>query len=82
MTADPHDVTLELERLRGSVESGFARLDGRLDLLAQRDDQTDKRLDEHDRRLDTLERARWPLPSLAALVGAAGCALSVWQLTR
>jgi hypothetical protein len=78
---DPHDVTLELERLRGSVESGFARLD-LLDLLAQRDDQTEKQLGDHERRLAALERARWPLPSLAALAGAAGCLLSTWQLIR
>lgn len=80
MTDDSPDVTLELERLRGSVEAGFARLDGRLDILAQRDDQTDKALDDHKRRLAALERARWPLPSLAILAGAAGCALSAWQL--
>ena len=79
---DSHDVTLELERLRGAVDSGFARLDGRLDLLAQRDDQTDKQLADHEQRLAALERARWPLPSLAVLVGAAGCALSAWQLIR
>ncbi|WP_158506260.1 MULTISPECIES: hypothetical protein [Streptomyces] len=29
-------------------------------------------------RLDALERARWPLPSVAALAGAGGLALSVW----
>ncbi|MGW8374251.1 hypothetical protein [Streptomyces sp. ODS28] len=79
---DPRDVALELERLRGAVESGFARIDGRLDLLAQRDDQTDKQLDDHEQRLAALERARWPLPSLAVLVGAAGCVLSAWQLIR
>ena len=79
---DSRDVTLELERLRGAVESGFARLDGRLDLNAQRHDQTDKQLTDHDERLDQLERARWPLPSLACLVAAAGCALSAWQLTH
>ncbi|MCX5446013.1 hypothetical protein [Streptomyces nigrescens] len=76
------DVALELERLRGTVESGFARLDGRLDLLAQRDDQTDKTLADHEQRLATLERSRWPLPSLAVLIGGAGCALSAWQLVR
>ncbi|MFE6742356.1 hypothetical protein [Streptomyces tubercidicus] len=76
------DVALELERLRGTVEAGFARLDGRLDLLAQRDDQTDKTLADHEQRLTTLERTRWPLPSLAVLIGGAGCALSAWQLIR
>ncbi|MCL6302943.1 hypothetical protein [Streptomyces kronopolitis] len=76
------DVALELERLRGTVEAGFARLDGRLDLLAQRDDQTDKTLVDHEQRLAALERSRWPLPSLAVLIGGAGCALSAWQLIR
>ncbi|MFI2260616.1 hypothetical protein [Streptomyces tubercidicus] len=76
------DVALELERLRGTVEAGFARLDGRLDLLAQRDDQTDKTLADHEQRLTTLERSRWPLPSLAVLIGGASCALSAWQLIR
>ncbi|MFI2037620.1 hypothetical protein ACH470_23675 [Streptomyces bottropensis] len=29
-------------------------------------------------RLDALERARWPLPSVAALVALVGLALSLW----
>ncbi|MGC0205213.1 hypothetical protein [Streptomyces levis] len=33
----------------------------------------------NDARLDALERARWPLPSVAALVAVFGLALSVWQ---
>ncbi|MGY4988920.1 hypothetical protein [Streptomyces nigrescens] len=76
------DVALELERLRGTVEAGFARLDGRLDLLAQRDDQTDKTLDDHEQRLTALERARWPLPSIAALVAVAALAMSAWEITH
>ncbi|MBL1095168.1 hypothetical protein JK363_00475 [Streptomyces sp. 205] len=74
------DVALELARLHSSVEAGFARLDGRLDLLTQKDDQTDKALADHEQRLAALERARWPLPSLAVIIGGAGCALSAWQL--
>lgn len=31
-------------------------------------------------RLDALERARWPLPSVAALVALTGLTLSLWQL--
>ncbi|MFF4701239.1 hypothetical protein [Streptomyces chattanoogensis] len=76
------DVALELERLRGTVEAGFARLDGRLDLLTQKDDQADKTLDDHEQRLTALERARWPVPSIAVAIGGAGCALSAWQLIR
>lgn len=78
----PSDVALELERLRGAVEAGFARLDGRLDLLAQRHDQTDERLDELEARVDELERRRWPLPSVGALVGLAGLALATLAQLR
>ncbi|MEU2790599.1 MULTISPECIES: hypothetical protein [unclassified Streptomyces] len=62
-------VVVELERLRGTVEAGFARADGSLALLVQRSDQTDKQLADHEARLDALERIRWPLPSVAALTG-------------
>ncbi|AMS01581.1 hypothetical protein SVEN_2880 [Streptomyces venezuelae ATCC 10712] len=72
-------VALELEKLRGTMEAGFARTDGSLALLVQRGDQTDKRLDDHDSRLDTLERSRWPLPSLAVLVALAGL---IYQLVQ
>ncbi|MGW9305594.1 MULTISPECIES: hypothetical protein [Streptomyces] len=79
--SDPAAVALELERLRGTVEVGFARVDGSLALLVQRSDQSDRQLAEHETRLDTLERARWPLPSIAAVTAVTGVVLSVWQLT-
>lgn len=52
-----------------------ARVDGSLALLVQRGDQTDRQLADHESRLDTLERGRWPLPSIAPLVvrGASLC---------
>ncbi|MEU7163152.1 hypothetical protein AB0A70_00630 [Streptomyces morookaense] len=78
---DPAAVALELERLRAAVEVGFARVDGSLALLVQRSDQTDKQLADHETRLDELERARWPLPSLAALLAVAGLFVSIWQAT-
>ncbi|MFD7103123.1 hypothetical protein EYS09_27030 [Streptomyces kasugaensis] len=78
---DPAAVALELERLRRSVEVGFAKTDGALALLVQRSDQTDARLADHEQRLDGLERARWPIPSLAALVSLAALAVTLWQAT-
>ncbi|MCT2592729.1 hypothetical protein LHJ74_22915 [Streptomyces sp. N2-109] len=78
---DPATVALELERLRGTVEAGFARVDGGLALLVQRSDQSDKHLDEHDTRIGSLERARWPLASLAVLAALSGVVVTVWQLT-
>ncbi|WP_373466368.1 hypothetical protein [Streptomyces phaeochromogenes] len=62
------------------MAEGFARVDGALALLVQRGDQTDRQLADHDQRLGNLERSRWPLPSVAALVGVIGLALSLWQL--
>ncbi|WP_406353274.1 hypothetical protein [Streptomyces sp. NBC_00658] len=71
-----------LERLRGTVEVGFARIDGALALLVQRSDQTDERLDEFEARLDELERRRWPLPSIGALTGLAGLVLAALAQLR
>ncbi|MEU8568126.1 hypothetical protein AB0C51_07125 [Streptomyces pathocidini] len=71
----------ELERLRGSVEAGFTRVDGSLALLVQRSDQIDRQLADHETRLDDLERARCPLTGIATLTALAGLAFSAWQLT-
>ncbi|MET9733799.1 hypothetical protein ABZZ79_25045 [Streptomyces sp. NPDC006458] len=79
--SDPTTVALELERLRGAVEAGFARVDGSLALLVQRSDQTDRQLANHEERLDALERSRWPLASIGALAAVATAALTVWGLT-
>lgn len=73
------NVALELERLRGTCETGFTRVDGQLALLVQRGEQTDKKLDDLDARVDALERNRWPLPSIGALAGVAGLAVATWQ---
>ncbi|WP_053649586.1 MULTISPECIES: hypothetical protein [unclassified Streptomyces] len=75
----PGDVALELERLRSTVETGFARLDGSLALLVQRSDQSDARLADHEQRLDALEKNRWPLPSVLAMIAVIGLALTLWQ---
>ncbi|MFG2128305.1 hypothetical protein ACGFNV_10940 [Streptomyces sp. NPDC048751] len=74
-------VAVELERLRGTVEAGFARADGQLALLVQRSDQTDKQLADHEQRLDALERSRWPIASIGAVAAVATTAVAVWELT-
>jgi hypothetical protein len=90
-------VAVALAELRGTMAEGFATVNGSLALLAQRGDQTDRRLEDHERRLDAsergeterqkrdtarldaLERARWPIPSVAALVGVSGLVVSLWR---
>ncbi|MFD7918916.1 hypothetical protein ACFV3R_06820 [Streptomyces sp. NPDC059740] len=77
---DPAAVALELERLRGTVEAGFIRVDGSLALLVQRGDQTDKQLADHEARLDSLERTRWPMASIATLAAVASAVITTWDL--
>ncbi|MFD8611088.1 hypothetical protein [Streptomyces sp. NPDC059631] len=77
--SDPAAVAVELERLRGTMETGFARVDGSLALLVQRGDQTDRAVADHETRLGALERSRWPLPAVGALTGLGGLAVAVWQ---
>ncbi|MER5790081.1 hypothetical protein [Streptomyces sp. NPDC001980] len=82
--ADPNDpitVALELERLRGTLEAGFARVDGSLALLVQRSDQTDRQLADHEQRLDALERTRWPLASIGALAAVATVVVTALEIT-
>ncbi|AWZ06811.1 MULTISPECIES: hypothetical protein [unclassified Streptomyces] len=79
--SDALSVAVELERLRGTMEAGFARVDGSLALLVQRSDQTDRQLADHESRLDTLERARWPLASVTALAAVSAIAMTAWQIT-
>ncbi|MFJ4585337.1 hypothetical protein [Streptomyces echinatus] len=71
----PDSAAVALERLRSTVEVGFARIDGALALLVQRSDQTEGRLDDLENRVDELENRRWPLPSIGALVGLVGLML-------
>ncbi|MBC9714087.1 hypothetical protein H9Y04_16105 [Streptomyces sp. TRM66268-LWL] len=83
MTQPPppeQSVAVELERLRGTIGEGFARVDGALALLVQRGDQTDRQLADHDQRLDNLERSRWPLPSIGVLTGITGATAAVVTL--
>ncbi|MGJ5826711.1 hypothetical protein [Streptomyces ossamyceticus] len=78
----PESVAVELEKLRGTMAEGFARVDGALALLVQRGDQTDGRLDELESRVDELDNRRWPLPSIGAMVGLTGLVLAALAQLR
>ncbi|WP_433478135.1 hypothetical protein ACQPZP_14540 [Spirillospora sp. CA-142024] len=51
----------------------LTRIETKLDVLIA---QHDRVTADHEQRLRALERARWPLPSLAILVAAASAAAS------
>lgn len=74
-----------------TVNGHLALLTQRTDQTDRQLNDHEKRLDALERgeterqrkdasRLDTLERGRWPLPSVAALAGIGGLALSAYQL--
>ncbi|WKX73374.1 hypothetical protein [Streptomyces sp. XD-27] len=82
MTTEPeHAVTAaELAELRGNVDVGLTRVDGRLALLDHRAETAEDDVAQLAARVRALEHARWPLPSIAALTGLGGLALTVWQV--
>ncbi|MFI9775389.1 hypothetical protein OG698_36215 [Streptomyces sp. NBC_01003] len=81
MTADPERpvVPEELAELRRSLDVGLARVDGRLALLTQRDEQSVKDQDDLSTRVAALEHTRWPLQAIAAITAAGALGLAVWQ---
>ncbi|KAF0795883.1 hypothetical protein P405_00560 [Streptomyces sp. FR-008] len=61
------------------IEQEAARVDQLADAVDVLERGETERQKRNDQRLADLERARWPLPSVAALVALCGLALSLWQ---
>lgn len=70
------------------IYDGVVRLTGRVDVLIeqhmaltqdvqQHEQRADHRYSDHEGRLRSLEKGRWPLPSLAAVVSLAALAVAV-----
>ncbi|MFJ7149927.1 hypothetical protein ACIQVT_17255 [Streptomyces sp. NPDC100445] len=81
MTVDPEHPVIhgEVAELRRRLDVAYARVEGGLALLRHRTEETAKELDELNSRLTSLEHARWPLPSLAALTALGALAVTIWQ---
>lgn len=84
-------VAVELERLRGTVSTGFAEVKGSLSVLVERSDRNERDLqqlrqdtekDLGDLRTDVeaLKRNRWPLAAIGALAGIAGAVAGLLAL--
>lgn len=83
---DTHSIAVALASLKGSVDTGFAKLDGRLDVALERQIGTEKEIKELKKevegikgKLTQLEAKVWKLSTLAALVGG-GSATGAYQL--
>ncbi|MFC7909078.1 hypothetical protein [Streptomyces nigra] len=84
-------MAVELERLRGTVATGFAEVKGSLAVLVERSarneqdlkqlrEDTGKELDELRTDVEALKKNRWPLAAVGALTGVAGAATGVISL--
>lgn len=73
------------------IYDAVVRLTGRMDVLIEqhsamgqdlRDEisRADTRHADHESRLRSLEKARWPLPSLAAVVALASLAVAIIRI--
>ncbi|AJC58603.1 hypothetical protein [Streptomyces sp. 769] len=76
------EIALALAELRSALEVGLARIDGQLALLVQRSDQTDKAVDDLEARVTSLEKGRWPLPTIAVLASITAVALTLFRVTQ
>lgn len=71
-------VAIALADLRGSVDTGFAKLDGRLDVALQRTDTVERTTQELKAKVEALEAKIWRFSLAAAAVGSGG-GMGLWQ---
>jgi hypothetical protein len=62
------------------IYDAVVRLTGRVDVLIEQQTATAHDVQDHESRLRSLERARWPLPSIAVLTSIAAVVLAVLGL--
>ncbi|MFF4179739.1 hypothetical protein [Streptomyces sp. NPDC001750] len=86
-------VAVELERLRGTVTTGFAEVKGSLAVLVERSTRTEqdlvrlrndtqKSLEAQGAEIDALKARRWPLGMVGAMAGVLGAATGAIALFR
>ncbi|MFC8625603.1 hypothetical protein [Streptomyces anulatus] len=65
-----------------SLHDAVSRVETKLDGLRDGYTEVTKDVADHEARLRTLERARWPLPTIGVLAGVAGTATGLLALMR
>ncbi|WP_086809789.1 hypothetical protein [Streptomyces reticuliscabiei] len=63
-----------------SLSDGVTRVETKLDGIGQGLNDLGKDVSDHETRIRTLERARWPLPTVGVLAGLAGAATGAVSL--
>lgn len=85
MTVPEASVAVELERLRGTVATGFARVEGSLAVLVEQSNRNkedvrqlradmERETGELRADVETLKKGRWPAAAIGMLTGVAGAA--------
>lgn len=69
MATEDLNISAALAGLRGEMSTGFAKLEGRLELIAASQGQSRRELDDLDDRVTALEARRWPVAMVASLSG-------------
>lgn len=80
MAGESQGVAVELAQLRGAMETGFAKLEGQLALIAQQGADVRKDVDALEARVTALEARRWPLGPIAAVSGATSAVVAAAAL--
>jgi hypothetical protein len=62
-----------------SLSDGLVRVETKLDGIGQGLTELGKDVADHETRIRALEKGRWPLPSLAAVVAVGSMGLTLWQ---
>lgn len=71
-------VEVGFAELRGHVDKRFAQLDGRMDVMNERQTAMAETQKRHSKELDRGAQRRWPLPVLGVLGAVGGMAAAAW----
>jgi hypothetical protein len=76
-TSDDLNVAAELAQIRGELSTGFARLEGAINMLGQSVTRTQTDVNELEARVSSLEARRWPMGLVATISGVVSAAVAV-----
>jgi hypothetical protein len=76
---DTGSIAVALAGLKGAVDTGFATINGQLNVALERQNGAEREIKELKRKVAQLEAKMWKLAMAAAAVGTGG-ATGLWQL--
>ena len=79
---DARALELQLARMEGSMNTGFATIAGQIQLLDRGREGNARAIDEAETRIEALEQRRFPLPVIGGLTGFVAVAVSGFTLVR